>query len=525
MRLLRLAPVFVAPFALACAASSESRPVDEDSAAGAVESASSRAFHVAPTGSPHGDGSTGAPWDLSTALNQPEAVQPGDTIWLHGGTYKGKFISRLSGNAEAPVVLRQAPGERAVIDGTLSVTGASSVYWGFEVAGSDPARPEEVGVNVRAPQARLINLVVHDHGGNGFAVGSEAPNAEVYGSVIYNNGSMKPGGGGGAVGQGIAAQNRDGTKRIVDNVVFNQFDSGIAVYGSDAAALRNFHIEGNAIFNSGGGAGATSASPDLLVGGGSAADGIVVTSNYTYRGDKGTTAVFGYEWGPTNGDLALTDNVLVGSTKVITWRQITAMRNAFSGAETLLMLRLPADAPLTPDYTWRENSYVAAEGKWQPFNLFQGQGSVGGFYLPEWQQKTGLDRGSRYSRGQPTGTQVIVRPNRYEPGRANIVVYNWDRQPTVTADVRTVLKRGARYEVRSALNFHGGPVLSGTYDGQSLTLPMSAVRAPVPVGRESAAPLPTGPEFGVFVLTPVQAGGATTPVTTAQATTGGTSTP
>src|SRR5262245_3500373 len=42
-------------------------------------------FHASPTGSPQGDGSVATPWDLATALLQPAAIKPGDTLWLHGG--------------------------------------------------------------------------------------------------------------------------------------------------------------------------------------------------------------------------------------------------------------------------------------------------------------------------------------------------------------------------------------------------------------------------------------------------------
>ncbi|HTY43209.1 MAG TPA: hypothetical protein VMH79_15165, partial [Thermoanaerobaculia bacterium] len=44
-------------------------------------------FYVAPNASGSGNGSLANPWKLQTALNQPSAVQPGDTIWLRGGTY------------------------------------------------------------------------------------------------------------------------------------------------------------------------------------------------------------------------------------------------------------------------------------------------------------------------------------------------------------------------------------------------------------------------------------------------------
>jgi hypothetical protein len=100
-----------------------------------------------------------------------------------------------------------------------------------------------------------------------------------------------------------------------------------------------------------------------------------------------------------------------------------------------------------------------------------------------------------------SGTKVVVRPNPYESGRANIVVYNWSRQGSVSADVSGVLRAGDHYEVRNAQNFATGtPVLSGTYQGGSLSLPMSGTRPAVPLGRSTATAPTTGPEFDVFVL-------------------------
>jgi hypothetical protein len=53
-------------------------------------------FYVSPSGSASGSGSIGSPWDLQTALDQPTAVHPGDTIWLRVGTYTGNYVSHLS---------------------------------------------------------------------------------------------------------------------------------------------------------------------------------------------------------------------------------------------------------------------------------------------------------------------------------------------------------------------------------------------------------------------------------------------
>jgi len=97
--------------------------------------------------------------------------------------------------------------------------------------------------------------------------------------------------------------------------------------------------------------------------------------------------------------------------------------------------------------------------------------------------------------------QIFVRTNAYEPGRANIVIYNWDLKDTVEVNVGHVLSLGARYEVRNAQDFFGPAVMTGAYDGLLLQLPMTGLRVAKPIGFESPPP-PTGPEFNVFILLP-----------------------
>src|SRR5687768_4789276 len=72
-------------------------------------------FFAAADGKANGAGSKDRPWDLRTALSAA-AIRPGDTLWLRGGTYRGDFTSRLTGTADAPITVRQYPGERAIID-------------------------------------------------------------------------------------------------------------------------------------------------------------------------------------------------------------------------------------------------------------------------------------------------------------------------------------------------------------------------------------------------------------------------
>jgi hypothetical protein len=119
----------------------------------------------------------------------------------------------------------------------------------------------------------------------------------------------------------------------------------------------------------------------------------------------------------------------------------------------------------------------------------------------DWQNVTGYDKNSAYTVGGLSGTRVFVRPNRYEAGRANIIVYNWDNLGSVTVDVSPVLASGAPYEVRNAQDFFAPPVLGGVFDGNPLLLPMTGLTVAAPTGPLLTPP-PTGPTFNVFILLP-----------------------
>ncbi len=474
-----------------CAMACKQSPRPESGSGSAPPQAA--AFYVSVDGTPDGAGSRDSPWDLETALSHPAVVQPGDTIWLRGGTYDGTFTSTLTGSDDVQIIVRQYPGERAIVDGNLIIKGSATTYWGFEVMSSDPEREDVQGIDVQAKRAKLVNMIVHDHGGSGIGLWATAPEAEVYGTIIYNNGHQGDQRG---HGHGIYAQNREGTKVIADNIVFNQYSHGIHVYGSSTAYIRFFEIVGNVAFNNGS-LSAKDNAPDILVGGGSPAEGITVVGNMTYRADGLTTAVFGDPDGPLNADLTLRDNYIVGATKVRRWDRITATGNTFAGTETLLFFDVARDT--ASSFDWNGNTYLSKPGTWQPFVLIRDGTSSLDFAA--WRSSTGVDATSAYQRAHPTGTHVVVRPNRYEPGRATIVVYNWNGAPEVLVDVGSVLESGARYELRSVQDLFGPPVAQGTHASGTIRIPLSGVTPPAPIGDEHATAPITGPVFDVFVLT------------------------
>jgi hypothetical protein len=95
-----------------------------------------------------------------------------------------------------------------------------------------------------------------------------------------------------------------------------------------------------------------------------------------------------------------------------------------------------------------------------------------------------------------------VRPNEYEPGRANITIYNWADTDTVAADIGSAVPKGARYEIRNVQNWHKGPVLQGVYDGKPVALPMTGMDPVQPIGAEGYITREemTGRAFNVFVV-------------------------
>ena len=101
----------------------------------------------------------------------------------------------------------------------------------------------------------------------------------------------------------------------------------------------------------------------------------------------------------------------------------------------------------------------------------------------------------------PITTKVVVRANPYETGRANIVVYNWGQQSAVSVDLSGIVPSGARYRILNVQDLFGTPVMSGTYDGGAVTLPLRGVAPPIPVGLSSSPAPSTGTTFNTYVVT------------------------
>ena len=455
---------------------------------------------VSPDGAPSGDGSAAHPWDLATALSSQVGVQPGDTIWLHAGTYQGDFTSTLTGTPQQPIIVRQYPGERATVDGTLTINGADTWYWGFEVVNStvSEATRNLQGLDIKAPGAKFINMVVHDAAGACFGVWDEAPDAELYGNVIFNCGRM--GQAEERYGHGVYMQNATGTKKIFDNIIFDNYSYNLHGYTQDGA-LANFDVEQNISFNAGqyvdyGGY-------EYLVGGGQPVVNLTFNHNYSYRPNGEGTAAFGNTFGGTNPPNShITNNYFVGRVWAILFEGLTFTDNTIVDGSANLIFVQPNGQADFGSYTWDNNTY-RWPGSDAPARVQIGESGLNTPYaFAAWQSLSGLDAHSDFQQAKASGTKVVVLPNKYEPGRANIAVYNWDHAGSVSADLSGVLKAGQRYEIRNVQTFFASPVVSGTYQGGSVSLPMGPVTPQRPLGATDRPAESTGTEFQAFVVLP-----------------------
>jgi hypothetical protein len=467
-----------------------------------------RNFYVAPNGNANNDGSRERPLDLATALSDRSPARAGDAIWLRGGTYSTPisrlsgtdappFVSALTGTANAPIQVRQFPGERATIDGGIRIEGGYTYYIDFEVTNSNPDRTKvrPTGLNVYGHHVKIINVIVHD-AGDGIGFWQLAEDSEIYGAILYRNGWEDAGDFRGN-GHGIYAQNLNGTKRIVDVISFDNYATGMKAF-TEQGYVRGVHFEGNISFNNG-----SAARPrpendrlnNLFVGAGiNPSERITLVSNYTYHPltSRGPSIQLGYT-AARNGDAVLRDNYFAGGTTTLgyftRWDNIVMSGNTLIGDLSngeLLVVEMPAGRTAA-SYQWDNNNYFSASNA-HPFGYKAG--SIGKNYsFQEWQQATGQDRNSRLltpNGNRPSGVKVFVRPNLYAAGRANIAIYNWDLKAQVEVDISRFARAGGKYEIRDAQNFFGQPVISGTFDGRPVLLPMNGAK--------------TGPEFNAFVL-------------------------
>jgi hypothetical protein len=483
--------------------------------AGLVLRGAAADLYVSPDGSPAGPGTLAAPYDLATALSG-QVGYPGDTFWLREGIYRlGHLNTRIHGAPRMPISFRQVTGERARIDGSITLYDSIGylVFRDFEIFSSDTNRlSSQIGVGFDptditlfpgfycfVPNVSFINLVVHDQTRHGIYSSEHAENVLIYGCILYNNGWASPDN---AEGHGLYIQGELGTRRISENIVFNNSGANVHVYeNAPGKRLVGVTLDGNVAFHPGA-IQSVRTYRDWIIGvdaPATYADRIELIDNMGYH-PPGIRIFPDMQVGRDhiNGRVSVQGNYMPLRLLMNNWQTATVSGNVFAPRAPNYLVNL--NQTLTSlEATWNSNTYVFAETGGEFLRDSQA------YSFPAWQLVTGYDQESHFRTGGLAGTQIFIRPNRFERGRAHIVVYNWDNHDQVSVDVSSVLPRGWDYEVRNVQDLGAAPIRSGVFEGRPFELPMTNLTAALPNGPLKAPPL-SGPTFGVFLLQPRKEG-------------------
>lgn len=459
-------------------------------------------------------------------------IQPGSTIWLRGGTYTGAMNLSVNGSSGSPITFRNYNRERAIYDGqggngVFDTTGAYLQIWGLEFLDSQRA---SVAINPYGTTTgnddltlKYINVISHD---NGIGPG---PAMEEYGSILYNNGRTW--------------SNEEHSiywhndyypaiiKPILDNISFNPDVYGIQIYGDHNAAgtLGGFLMDGNTLIEGG-----------FQDGGGVPIDATTIEHTFMYStplssGSHSEGIRLGYA-ASNNVNVVLTDNYFTATQDAVQFFQsfdaMTFTNNTLVGMQySDVSVESTSPAALFPSvvlpdtltsnnpYNINNNAYYYQPGT-DPFYYHEADMSVplnpGGIVYPDgapttgesWQGDSGFDMNSTASTATPPD-QVFIRPNQFEPGRANIIIYNWSNANTVNVDLSDLLTVGDMYELHSAEDYFGD-YATGTYTGGTLSIPMNKTlvngqsgphTVAAQLNNDSSTPgTTTFPTFGSFVL-------------------------
>jgi len=362
-------------------------------------------FYVAPDGKPSAPGTRDAPWDLASALAADHFLQPGDTLWLAGGAYKHLdrkttgfgFPVKLAGRKDKPVRIRAGPGQRVTIDGGLSVVAPATALWIQDL---------EILVSENLTRPRVTKQtgssptdLDRPWGGLNVHAGADCKYIDL---VIHDN------------AQGVSFW-----KGATDSELY-----GCLIYDNGWSAPDRGH--GHAIYTQN-------------------QDGLKTIADCIMTGGYGYTL---HAYGSKNayvdnylveGNIAYAGGIfLIGGGRPS--RGIRVFRNFLHGVS----MQIGYDAPENEDCEVRGNVVVGGLDI-KRYKKVVNEGNV----------VVGPDA------ARAKGALAVLRPNKYDPLRANLAVYNWDKGAEVTVDASAWLKDGQAFELRNPKDFFGKPVQQG----------------------------------------------------------------
>lgn len=511
-------------------------------------------WYVSTNGSASGDGSINNPWNITTAIknntvaaNSNHVIQAGDTIYLRDGEYgtgsNSVFIATLQGSPGNPVTIKGFPNERPKINGGLTTTGGNWIdIMGFEIYNSYTNRTSDSGVrwpglSLDGHGCRAINMVVHDTGQPGIASWGKVmgdTEDQVYGNIVWGNGiySLDPGFAPGTPrGDGFYMQNTNGVRNIVDNILCRNLTFGIKTYGEQGQA-NGFNYRGNVMFGNG-------TREFLILGIHFPVTNFVYDGNYLYTFKENTQPSLQGEFPVppvsdfNNYNARVANSVFASEAgfdfnylnEIHAWSVLTHTNNTYIQSTT--------------NSTWKNNFVF-----WEidPTNVVSYNINRDTFYgnktsagLDGWRydharrtfaqiQGLGYELNGSYITNLPATNIIVLRTNKYEVGRAHLIVYNYLSNLTASVNISSVgLSSGQPFSVQDVQNYYGSPVYSGVYNPLSptITIPLDGTNVTPLIGTitnfsEAGPNVHTPITFNTFVILPTSSSPTNDPIITAQ---------
>ena len=446
------------------------------------------------------------PWQSAAATS---LIVDGEALYINGVSGNTVSVNRAAAGSSTSAVAHSAGAIVRMAGNQLYTSGNNTTYQDFEIRNSDPLRNWNTdgaeglrgcGVFNTGNGNKFVNLNVHDNL-NGIFSGSSSSNTEVYGTLSYNNGMFDDTTDG--KGHGMYLENASGYSKIHDNIVLNNFGNGAQLYGR-TAAYPGGDIQGNLFANSGSPLGASTRHHNLVVGPESQriAD-ILIANNFFFHphGVLGYNMVFGYGSGVDNGRIL--NNYFVGGggigLELTDVTNVTATGNKFYTANSSGVNIQSSQAP----YAVNNNTYYGTSstaGEFGNVTVHENQ------TFSQWKSSTGFDAASTIISNALPDT-VIVRPNAYQQGRANVIVFVPSGAASISVNLSAAgLAAGQLFTIQNAFNFNGLPLISAAFNPASpiVSIPLTGLTTSVatPLGA-SYTPSTTSPQMTVFVVVPL----------------------
>lgn len=409
-----------------------------------------------------------------------------------------------------------ANGATVIIGGNqLYITGDYVEVYDIEITNTNPKRTSTVANTQSGPYLRgigvynlgdhnkIVNCYIHDNE-NGIFNGGAGVGPEYYGNVIFNSGYRA--GSLGYNGHGFYLQHSSvtDTMYVKDNIELNSANLG-AQEESQSGNAVNIWNEGNSWANNGRWQQISSGGQNVLIGAnGGIADLITFKDNALFYAPGLNTTNFAPGYGSsTNGSIAVTGNRMSGSQNVnigkwspitFTGNFVTSQSNTGGGNTALVIFGAPVS--FTPTLTWDSNTYSGSGG-------FYSDPQSGSQTFAQWKAARAWDINSTYTSGAPVANWIVVRPNVYTSGRCNVYIFNFLASSSVTTNISTCgLVSGQTFYTFAEEDPFGTSVLTGTYSGSAVSIPMNGTTVIQPIGWTDTTIASLRPAFQSFVIIP-----------------------